>query len=156
MRGDVYWVTKRGIKINRAATAWLIRRFLDPDAVFVFVAAGDVAGEAHRLGATGFHAPGTAYPARDARGRTPFEALVEDRCGDDIALRAMSVIVRHADAPQENEVPEAAGLRLITGAFPLIARDDAETVERSAFLYDALYAALAQREGRRPSESAAH
>ena len=146
--GVVHWVTKRGIKINRAATAWLIRRFIDPDAVFVFVSAGEVAHEARRLGGTGFHAPGTAYPARDARGRTPFEALVEDRCADDAALRAMSVIVRHADAPQEIEVPEAAGLRLISGAFPLIARDDAETVEGSAFLYDALYAALAHREGR--------
>lgn len=150
----MHWVTKRGIKINRAATAWLIRRFVDPEAVFVFVAAGEVADEARRLGGTGFHAPGTAYPARDARGRTPFEALVEDRCAGDAALRAMSVIVRHADAPQENEVPEAAGLRLISGAFPLIARNDAETVERSAFLYDALYAALAQREGRRSSEDA--
>jgi len=145
----VHWVTKRGIKINRAATAWLIRRFIDPDAVFAFVSAAEVAEEARRLDGTGFHAPGTAYPARDARGRTPFEALVEDRCADDPALRAMSLIVRHADAPQENEVPEAAGLRAISGAFPLIARDDAETVERSAFLYDALYAALTQREGRR-------
>ena len=66
----------------------------------------------------------------------------------------MSVIVRHADAPPENEVAEAAGLRLITGAFPLIARDDADTVERSAFLYDALYAALQERGVRRPSNGA--
>jgi hypothetical protein len=58
----------------------------------------------------------------------------------------MSVIVRHADVPQQSEAPEAAGLRLISGAFPLIARDDAETVERSAFMYDALYAALQERE----------
>ncbi len=47
--------------------------------------------------------------------------------------------------PQESEEPEAAGLRLISGAFPLIARDDAETVEKSAFMYDALYAALRER-----------
>jgi hypothetical protein len=142
----VYWVTKRGIKINRAATAWLIRRFVDPEAIFVFVAAGDVGGEARNLGGTGFHAPGTMYPARDTRGRTPFEAIAEDRCGDDAALRAMSVIVRHADVPQQSEAPEAAGLRLISGAFPLIARDDHDTVERSAFMYDALYAALRERE----------
>jgi len=155
----VHWITKRGIKINRAATAWLIRRFLDPDATFVFVAAGSVAEEARRLGGTGFHAPGTAYPARDMRGRTPFEALVQDRCGDDPALRAMSVIVRHADVQELPEVPEAAGLRLISGAFPLIALDDAETVERSAFMYDALYAALQQREeriGRQQAEAANH
>ena len=141
----MHWVTRRGIKINRAATAWLIRRFIDPDATFVFVGGAEVAAEAARLEGVGFHAPGTAYPARDEQGRTPFEALVTDRCADDAVLRAMSVIVRHADAPVPDEVPEAAGLRLITGAFPLIARSDDETVERSTFLYDALYAGLAQR-----------
>lgn len=142
----MHWVTSRKIKINRAATAWLIRRFIDPDAVFVFVSAGEVAAEARRLDGIGFHAPGTNYPARDAQGRIPFEALVEERCPNDPALRRMSVIVRDADVPHAGAVPEAAGLRLITGAFPLVATDDAETVERSAFLYDAMYAALKQRE----------
>ena len=59
----------------------------------------------------------------------------------------MGVIVKDADVPRAGEVPEAAGLRLISGAFPLVATDDAETVERSAFLYDAMYAALQQRQG---------
>jgi len=104
-----------------------------------------VAVEAQRLGGIGFHAPGATYPARDARGRTPFEAIVEERCPADPALRRMSIIVRDADVPRAGEVPEAAGLRLISGAFPLIASDDNETVERSAFLYDAMYAALQQR-----------
>ena len=140
----MHWVTSRKIKINRAATAWLIRRFIDPEAVFVFVSPGDVAAEAQRLGGVGFHAPGTTYPARDGGGRTPFEALVEERCAEDAALRRMSVIVRDADVPRAGEVPEAAGLRLITGAFPLVATDDDETVARSAFLYDAMYAALRQ------------
>ena len=138
----MHWVTSRKIKINRAATAWLIRRFVDPEAAFVFVAPGEVAAEAQRLDGIGFHAPGTQYPARDARGRTPFEAIVDERCADDPALRLMSAIVRDADVPRAGEVSEAAGLRLITGAFPLIAQSDDETVERSAFLYDAMYAAL--------------
>ena len=141
----MYWVTSRKLKINRAATAWLVRRFIDPEAVFLFVSPGDVAAEAARVGGIGFHAPGARYPARDDRGRTPFEVLVEERCPDDAALGQMSVIVRDADVPRAGEVPEAAGLRLITGAFPLVAADDDETVERSAFLYDALYAALRQR-----------
>ena len=141
----MHWVTGRKIKINRAATVWLIRRFIDPDAVFVFVSPGEVAAEARRLNGVGFHAPGTDYPARDDRGRTPFEALVDDRCPADPALALMRVIVRVADVPRADDVPEAAGLRLISGAFPLIAADDAETVERSSFLYDAMYAALQQR-----------
>jgi hypothetical protein len=141
----VYWVTTRRIKINRAATAWLIRRFIDREARFVFLDAAEVAPEARRLAGIGFHAPHTQYPARDAQGRTPFEALVSAHCATDEALIAMSVIVRHADVPVPDEVPEAAGLRLITGSFPLIAQSDDETVERSAFLYDALYAGLSRR-----------
>jgi hypothetical protein len=144
----VHWVTSRKLKINRAATAWLIRRFIDPAAVLVFVEPKEVAAEARRLGGIGFHAPGTDYLPRDTQGRTPFEALVDERCAPDDALRRMSVIVRDADVPRDGEVPEAAGLRLISGAFPLVANDE-ETVERSAFLYDAMYAAL-----RRRSESA--
>jgi hypothetical protein len=142
----MYWVTSRKLKINRAATAWLVRRFIDPEAVFLFVSPGDVAAEADRVGGIGFHAPGARYPARDDRGRTPFEVLVDERCPGDAALREMSVIVRDADVPRAGEVPEAAGLRLISGAFPLVAADDGETVERSAFLYDAMYAALQQRQ----------
>jgi hypothetical protein len=136
------WVTGRKLRINRAATAWLIRRFIDPDAVFVFVSPGEVAAEAERLDGVGFHAPGTSYPARDGQGRTPFEALVYERCPNDAALRRMCTIVRDADVPRAGEVAEAAGLRLISGAFPLVAADDHETVERSRFLYDAMYAAL--------------
>ena len=144
----MHWITGRGIKINRAATTWLIRRFIDTDANFVFVKPAEVAETARALGGVGFHAPGTPYPARDEHGRTPFEMLVAERCSNDEVLREMSVIVRHADRPEANPVPEAAGLRLITGAFPLVAKDDAETVERSAFLYDALYAGLTARHRR--------
>ena len=141
----MHWVTTRGIKINRAATAWLIRRFVDPDAVFVFVGAGEVASEALQRNGTGFHAPGTAYPARDARGRTPFEALVADYGGGDPALVLMAALVRDADVPRPDALPAAAGLRLITGAFPLVTRDDYAIIARSAFLYDALYAALQEQ-----------
>jgi hypothetical protein len=141
----MHWVTSRKIKINRAATAWLIRRFIDPEAILVFVSPGDVVAEARRLEGISFHAPGADYPARDAQGRIPFEALVDERCPSDATLRRMAVIVRDADVPSADGVPEAAGVRLITGAFPLVAKDDAETVERSAFLYDAMYAALQQR-----------
>ena len=64
----MHWVTSRKIRINRAATVWLIRRFIDPDAHFVFVGPGEVALEAHRLAGIGFHAPGTAYRHAMRRG----------------------------------------------------------------------------------------
>ncbi len=146
----MHWVTRRGLKINRAATAWLVRRFVDPEAAFVFVGGGEVAATAAALGGVGFHAPGVRYPPRDAAGRTPFEALAAEHRPGDAALAAMAAIVRDADVPRAGEVPEAAGLRLITGAFPLVTADDAEIVGRSAFLYDALYAALRERAAAAP------
>jgi len=150
----MHWVTKRGIKINRAATAWLIRRFIDRNATFVFVSAAEVAETAKTLGGVGFHAPGSDYPARDSLDRTPFEALVAERCPSDEVLVEMAAIVREADRPQGKDVPEAAGLRLITGAFPLVESDDSEIVVRSAFLYDAMYAGLSARQMRRSPDVA--
>ena len=140
------WVTKKRIKVNRAATAWLIRRFIDPDATMLFAEPEQVADVQRREGATGFDAPGATYPHQDAHGRCSFEALVDQHCAGDAALVALARIVRGADfRDQLGITPESAGLRAISDGFPLVARDDHETVERAAFLYDALYASLRAR-----------
>lgn len=140
------WVTRRQIRVNRTATAWLVRRFVDPDAEFLFVAPEDVVRVERETGAIGFDAPGARYPHKDERGRCSFEALVAERCADDRALVRLARIVRSADFADELALtPEGAGVRAISRGFPLVARDDHETVERAAFLYDALYASL--REG---------
>ena len=142
------WVTTPKLRINRAATVWLIRRFIDPEATFAFVDEAAVAAE-EAQGAIGFHAKGARYPKRDGAGRTSFEALVAERCGDDPALVRMARIIHDADAPPTERIPEpeAAGLRLISAFFPEVAAGDEEIVEKSAFLYDALYAGLARRRG---------
>ncbi len=136
------WVTRRHIRVNRTATAWLVRRFVDPAAQLEFVEPGEV--EAVQAGgAIGFDAPGARYPHRDERGRCSVEALVEEHRPGDAALRRLASIVHCADFPDEvGRSPEAAGLRAISRGFPLVAEDDHETVARAAFLYDALYAAL--------------
>jgi len=140
------WVTRRGIRVNRAATAWLIRRFVDRQAEFVFVDAGDVARVQATEGAVGFDAPGARYPHDDERHRCSFEALADEHCPHDAALQALACIVHAADFPAEvGLVPEAAGLRAISAGFPLVTRDDFETLEQAGRLYDALYAALAAR-----------
>jgi hypothetical protein len=70
---------------------------------------------------------------------------VDERCPDDAALRQLALIVRSADFAEELALtPEGAGLRAISRGFPLVSRDDHETVERAGFLYDALYASLQQ------------
>ena len=141
----VQWVTRRQIRVNRAATAWLIRRFIDPDATFSFMEPDQVAAVQRETGAIGFDAPGARYPHKDDRGRCSFEALVEEHRPDDPALRALARIVHSADFKEGlAAVPEAAGLLAISQGFPLVARDDLDTVERASFLYDALYAFLQQ------------
>jgi len=148
----VKWVTRKGIRVNRTATAWLIRRFIDPDAELAFVEPQEVAAIQARDGALGFDAPGARYPHADARGRCSFEALVDEHRPDDAALRELARIVRGADfADSVGLTPESAGLRTLSQGFPMVAKDDHETVAKAAFLYDSLYAALCDGLARRRS-----
>ncbi len=141
------WVTRRYIRVNRTATARLVRRFIDPEAEFEFVAPDEVEAR-DRNGAIGFDAPGARYPHRDEQGRCSFEALVAEHRPDDPALRRLAFIVHCADfADEVGRSPEAAGLRAISSGFPRVSADDQATVARAAFVYDALYAALSAAEG---------
>jgi hypothetical protein len=142
------WVTRRSARVNRIATAWLVRRFIDEQPIFLFVEPERVAAVQTEQRAIGFDAPGARYPHRDERGRCSFEALVDEYRPADAALQELARIVHCADFPDEvQDVPEASGLRAISHGFPLVARDDQDAVERASFLYDALYAALQNREG---------
>jgi len=138
------WVTRRSIRVNRTATAWLVHRFVDPAASLLFVAPEEVAKVQKADDAIGFDAPGATYPHRDGKGRCSFEALVEERLPDDEALRALARIVHGADFDEVHIAPESAGLRAISRGFPLVSANDEETVAKASFLYDALYAALKQ------------
>jgi hypothetical protein len=137
------WVTRKQIRVNRVATAWLIRRFIDPAAEFIFAEPDEVAQVQREQSAKGFDAPGATYPHKDEKERCSFEALVDEFCSDDPVLKQIAHIVRGADFPEEIDLTkESAGIRAISHGFPLVTRDDAETVEKASFLYDALYAAL--------------
>lgn len=112
------WVTRPRMRVNRTATAWLIRRFVDPDATFIFVEPERIAAVQREQGAKGFDAPEATYPHRDADGRCSFEALALEHRPDDAALRALARIVRAADFPDETASSlEAAGLRAICQGF---------------------------------------
>ncbi len=139
------WVTRKQIRVNRVATAWLIRRFIDRQAEFIFVEPAEVAEVQKREDAKGFDAPGATYPHKDAQGRCSFEALVDEFCAADLILKQIARIVRGADFSEEIDLTkESAGIRAISHGFPLVTKDDRDTVEKAAFLYDALYAALQQ------------
>ena len=141
------WVTRKRVQVNRAATAWLIRRFIDPQAEFLFVDPDQVADVETQQNAHGFDAPGARYPHRDAKGRCSFESLVDEYRPEDPALKELAKIVHGADLDELGIAPEAAGLLAISRGFPLVAADDYETLEKTAFLYDALYASLTHRPG---------
>ncbi len=139
------WVTRRRIHVNRTATGWLIRRFLDPIAEFVFVEPDEVAVVQDRDGAIGFDAPGAKYPHQDEAGRCSFEQLVAQRRPNDPALVRMASIVHGADFPDEiATTPESAGLWAISQGFTDVGKDDDEILERASFLYDSLYAHLSR------------
>ena len=139
-----HWITRKEIRVNRTATCWLVRRFLDPSAIFQFVDPDQVAGIEASTGGTGFDAPGVRYPHRDADGRCSFAALVHERLAQDPVLLEMARIVQAADFKDQNDDhPAARGLIAISQGFPLVTRDDFETAERAAFLYDSLYAGIA-------------
>ena len=137
------WVTRTRIHVNRTATGWFIRRFLDPQAEILFVENAQVARIQETESAAGFDAPGAIYPHRDDRGRCSFEALVEEKLPGDRALARLGRIVHGADFPSEMAItPESAGLWAISQGFTDVAGDDTEILERASFLYDSLYAHL--------------
>ncbi len=139
------WITRERIQVNRTATCWLVRRFLDPQAEFIFVPADKVASMQTEIGATGFDAPNATYPHKDAQGLCSFAALVHERLAHDPALLEMARIVQAADIKGElDDHPAARGLQMISRGFPLVTHNDHETAERAAFVYDALYASIKQ------------
>lgn len=138
------WITRKEIRVNRTATCWLIRRFVDPDAEFLFVLPEEVAAAQFDIGATGFDAPGATYPHRNEKGFCSFAALVHQRLADNPVLVEMARIVQAADFKDQLDAhPAARGLALISYGFPLVTADDHETVQRASFVYDALYESLA-------------
>ena len=140
------WVTRKSVHVNRTATVWLIRRFLDPTAEILFVEPGEVAAVQKREGAIGFDAPGARYPHKDQQGRCSFEQLVDERLAGDATLRSLAEIVHDADFPDEPaKTREAAGLWAISQGFTDVAQDDEDIVARAAFLYDSLHAHIKRR-----------
>ncbi len=133
------WVTREGAKTDRVACPWLIKRFIDPEAEFLFVPKDQVLTVARKEGGKSFDAPGADYTHGD--NKCSFEVLIEEYKLDDPALHALAQIVHGADIPADiNLVPEAAGLRAIAEGFYLACSDDHEKLGREFPMYDALYA----------------
>jgi hypothetical protein len=135
------WVTRENANVDRIACPWLIERFIDPGAEFLFVPKDQVLEVAAREGAHSYDAPGAEYTHRD--GKCSFDVLVEDfDLGSDAALVRLAEIVHAADVSEDvDSSPEGRGLAAIARGFALLYRsDDHRKIELETPLYDALYA----------------
>ena len=136
------WITRKNIKVDRVACPWLIRRFVDPQAEFLFVEETDLLDESKRLGATPLDAPKIEAIKLNHRGpRCTFEAIIEDYSISDPAIHHLGLIVRAADVNgQEGVASEGVGLRSIAQGFAAMGISDEERLEKQFPVYDALYA----------------
>jgi len=133
------WITRSHVHVDRVACPWLISRFVDSDAEFLFVPKSQVSRVAEETGAIPFDAPGVELGHRD--GKCSFETIIEHFGLSDKALLRMARIVHAADVRADREAdPIAAGLEAIAVGYSLRFPDDLENLERQFDVYDALYA----------------
>jgi hypothetical protein len=137
--GAMKWATRKNVKVDRVACPWLIKRFVDPDAEFLFVAEEELL-EAARTGAIPFDAPRLAEVKLNHRGeRCSFEAIIEDYKLSAPGLARLALIVRAADVKgQEHVAPEGLGLRAIAEGFAALEQPDTERLRCGFPIYDAL------------------
>ena len=136
-KGRTLWVTRARPKVDRIACPWLIRRFIDRDAVFLFVAASEVAAVADRFGATPFDIEGIFWSHR-GEGCT-FDTLLAEFGLHTPALERLALLVRGADTARPDLAPEAAGLLAASLGLSRLHRDDLTQLDAGLSLYDAFH-----------------
>lgn len=139
------WITREKVKVDRVACPWLIKKFIDPQAEFIFVPADKVIGTAEREKAIPLDSPGVELGHHE--GRCSFEVIVEKYKIEDPAIKLLAQIVHSADVSKDlNLQPEAAGLKAIAEGFGHLGlKDDHEILAEEFIVYDALYAYCKQR-----------
>ncbi len=135
------WITRSNVKVDRVACPWLIKRFVDREAEFLFVPEDKLLETARRENATPFDASRLPEVKLNHRGnRCTFEAILEDYNLTDRALQKLGLIVRSADVKdQEHVAPEGLGLRALAEGFAQMGISDKERLARQFPVYDALY-----------------
>ena len=132
------WVTRENARVDRIACPWLIVRFIDRQATFLFVPKDQVLDVAKREGATPYDIPGVELGHHGER--CSFDAFLDKYRLEDPALQALAQIVRGADTDARQLTPESAGLYALATGFQAIAKDDHDNMAKQFPAYDALYA----------------
>jgi rhodanese-related sulfurtransferase len=131
------WVTRHRPKIDRVACPWLIRRFVDPYATFLFVPPAEVGLVAEKFAATPFDVPDVAFTHK--AGRCTFDAMLDHFALTTPALLKVADVIRAADTDDHSAHPEAAGLLAISVGLSRMYKDDHAQMDAALPLYDALY-----------------
>ncbi len=144
------WITRSHVHVDRVACPWLILRFVDSEAEFLFVPASQIEKVARESGAIPFDAPGVELGHAD--GRCSFESIIKTYGLKEPGLLRLAQIVHAADVAEDiDKDPVARGLEAIASGFSIRFPDDAENLARQLELYDALYAwcrlQVAKKEG---------
>lgn len=137
------WVTREKVHVDRVACPWLITRFIDPAAEFVFVP-GDTDPGSIREG-TPFDMKGVELGHHGDQ--CSFDAFVEKYCIVDPAVREIQLVVRDADANGGRGLALGAALRVVAEGYALMGRSDYEVLEKEFVFYDALYAYFKAKSG---------
>ncbi len=133
------WVTRSHVHVDRVACPWLITRFIDSQAEFLFVPASQIEKVVNETGAIPFDAPGVELGHRE--GRCSFESIILKYGLKEPGLLRLAKIVHAADVAEDiSSDPIAPGLEAIASGFSLRFPDDLENLERQFEVYDALYA----------------
>jgi len=131
------WVTRERVHVDRTACPWLIKRFVDPRAEFIFVSTEEVLETSKKENATPYDAQGVELGHHGEK--CSFDAIIEKYEIKDLAVLEMAKIVRAADTGRLEAAPEATGLEAVMSGISIIAKDDHEAVEKAGVVYDALY-----------------
>ena len=139
------WITREKVKVDRVACPWLVRKFIDPEAEFLFVPGAEVAAKAAALGATPYDIEGCelGHHGEDVS----FDSILKKFGLTDPALRLLADIVRAADSHPAQPHPAGEGLRWVAFGFSALGLSDREILEREFIVYDALYAECQRRTG---------
>jgi hypothetical protein len=137
------WITREKVKVDRVACPWLIKKFIDPGAEFLFVPASEVETQARELRATPYDIEGCelGHHGEDVS----FNSVLKKYGLTDPALVLLGEIVRAADSDPSNPHPAGEGLRWVAFGFSALGLSDHEILVREFVVYDALYAECKRR-----------
>ena len=131
------WVTRVYVHVDRTACPWLIRKFIDSKAEFIFVPTEKIKETAETQGAIPFDAPGVKLGHKN--GKCSFETIIEEYNLKDPVLKELAKIVHSADTRDTALAPEGIGLSAIMTGARFNAKDDFEAIDKAECVYEALY-----------------